>query len=639
MSGDKQNDTSVLDTSDVIAMAHGIIYNDDEDIIEDTATSAQTSSSNKCNKRNKRKFGDSPIPNKIDTPAVKKPKSDTKTKTSDCIQVEVEVHVDSQLSPEMFALTKMISKLSSDMKTMFGDMNTRIIELEENLDRKLTAKFKQVLDKRVNSEMSNIRKEIDKTVNCLKKDFNQDLRVVEEKINEISVTAADSELKASGIDRNVVIRNLPESKSENLKLKVAALFTEGLKLSHIGTFGVERKYSRSSKPGVVVVSCKTKTDRVEILSAKKKLKSSRHYSNVYIQPDQTLQQRIEAENFRTLVHTLQTVTPNLSVRGSRVVVNGSSSDNRSPRSVHRKQYSKGDDRKRSQNSHEQTYRRSRSPADFNNGHNDRYKHSEQWSSTGSPRRHSRCGEESDYIVGVDNIMSRNVVDFKCNSHCNSFLDFLINSNCCMLNGRKCINNDFTYVSTKGQSVVDYMIIKQDNLSIDHFNVIRASDFVTEAGLNICGIDSRYVPDHSFLKCSVNLQSVGVVEDFDKNERCRSNVHLKKYDLRKIPLDFLKSDEIQTLLLQTIKDIEDSVVSQDNLNNNLFILRECKKETTNHIRFFKCGTDIPIPESLLILNRAGLGLKLSNFSECICLKHRQEFGLQWTRRKRTCCHPQ
>ncbi|CAC5399965.1 unnamed protein product [Mytilus coruscus] len=75
-----------------------------------------------------------------------------------------------------------------------------------------------------------------------------------------------------------------------------------------------------------------------------------------------------------------------------------------------------------------------------------------------------------------------------------------------------------------------------------------------------------------------------------------------------------------------------------VSDNLFILRECKKETTNHVRFFKCGTDIPIPESLLILNRAGLGLRLSNFSKCICLKHRQEFGLQWTRRKRTCCHP-
>ncbi|CAC5384930.1 unnamed protein product [Mytilus coruscus] len=177
------------------------------------------------------------------------------------------------------------------------------------------------------------------------------------------------------------------------------------------------------------------------------------------------------------------------MRGSRVVVNGSSSDNRSPRSVHRKQYSKGDDRKRSQNSHAQIYRRSRSPADFNNGRNDRYKHSEQWSSTGSPRRH------------------------------------------------------------------------------------RASDLVTEAVLNICGIDSRYVPDHSFLKCSVNLQSVGVVEDFDKDERCRANVHLKKYDLRKIPLDFLKSDETQTLLLQTIKDIEDSVVSQDNLNSGWKVTEE------------------------------------------------------------------
>lgn len=74
------------------------------------------------------------------------------------------------------------------------------------------------------------------------------------------------------------------------------------------------------------------------------------------------------------------------------------------------------------------------------------------------------------------------------------------------------------------------------------------------------------------------------------------------------------------------------------SDNLFILRKCRKDTTNHFRFFKCGTDITIPESLLILNRAGLGLSLSNFSKHICLKNRQELGLQWTRRKRTCCHP-
>jgi hypothetical protein len=45
---------------------------------------------------------------------------------------------------------------------------------------------------------------------------------------------------------------------------------------------------------------------------------------------------------------------------------------------------------------------------------------------------SRCGKENDYIVGVDDICHRDVVDFKCNSYCNTFIDFLISVNCCIL---------------------------------------------------------------------------------------------------------------------------------------------------------------------------------------------------------------
>jgi hypothetical protein len=41
------------------------------------------------------------------------------------------------------------------MRSMFGDVNARIISLEENLDRKLT-QFQPVLDKRVNSEVTKI---------------------------------------------------------------------------------------------------------------------------------------------------------------------------------------------------------------------------------------------------------------------------------------------------------------------------------------------------------------------------------------------------------------------------------------------------------------------------------------------------
>ncbi|VDI69043.1 Hypothetical predicted protein [Mytilus galloprovincialis] len=118
-------------------------------------------------------------------------------------------------------------------------------------------------------------------------------------------------------------------RNENLKLKVAALFTEGLKIARIGTFNVERKINKSGRDGVVVVSCKSRDDRESILSAKNKLKVSRQYSNIYIHPDMTLQQRIESENMRVLAKTLKSVNPDLRVRGSRLVDESARSDSQS----------------------------------------------------------------------------------------------------------------------------------------------------------------------------------------------------------------------------------------------------------------------------------------------------------------------
>lgn len=71
----------------------------------------------------------------------------------------------------------------------------------------------------------------------------------------------------------------------------------------------------------------------------------------------------------------------------------------------------------------------------------------------------------------------------------------------------------------------------------------------------------------------------------------------------------------------------------------FLLQDCNKDTSAHLRFLKCATDVRIPESLLILNRAGIhGLMRSNLTSRVCAKHRQELGIQWKRKKRTCSHP-
>ena len=48
---------------------------------------------------------------------------------------------------------------------------------------------------------------------------------------------------------------------------------------------------------------------------------------------------------------------------------------------------------------------------------------------------SRLGDLVDYIEGVDDVPPRDVLDFSKNAHGQYFCNFLIDSNCCILNGR------------------------------------------------------------------------------------------------------------------------------------------------------------------------------------------------------------
>lgn len=117
------------------------------------------------------------------------------------------------------------------------------------------------------------------------------LRLVEDKLEKISKSVREnrSSPTSADISKIVMVRNLPEGRNENLKLKMTALFTEGLKLSRIGPFTIERKETKSRRLGVVIVTCKTKANRDEILYAIKKLSFSRECSDVFINPDMSLQ--------------------------------------------------------------------------------------------------------------------------------------------------------------------------------------------------------------------------------------------------------------------------------------------------------------------------------------------------------------
>ncbi|CAG2219168.1 unnamed protein product [Mytilus edulis] len=178
---------------------------------------------------------------------------------------------------------------------------------------------------------------------------------------------------------------------------------------------------------------------------------------------------------------------------------------------------------------------------------------------------SRIGDMEDYIPGVDNLPEREVIDFKANSYGEIFCEFLSNVNCCVLNGRNHISNDYTYVSTRGSSVVDFCITPFENInSFKKFEVIRASDLANKS-LTTGSIEPKYIPDHSVL-CwefetaiceNTNKQSVNIHDN-------RSN-HIV-YNVKNIPDTWMNDENSINLINSCIANIESCNGIQVELDN-------------------------------------------------------------------------
>ena len=93
------------------------------------------------------------------------------------------------------------------------------------------------------------------------------------------------------ISLNIVIRNLSETKEENITEKVNGLIKEGIKVKNIKVASAIRKRSlRDNTPGVVLASLNNKEDKDEIMRAKSCLKRSRLYKKVFVDHDKCREQ-------------------------------------------------------------------------------------------------------------------------------------------------------------------------------------------------------------------------------------------------------------------------------------------------------------------------------------------------------------
>lgn len=166
---------------------------------------------------------------------------------------------------------------------------------------------------------------------------------------------------------------------------------------------------------------------------------------------------------------------------------------------------------------------------------------------------SRCSDTSDYIEGVDEVTNREVIDYGSNANRDLLVDFLVDCNMCMINGRKG-KQDFTCISKRGKSVVDFVFTTHENLnSCIDFEVKTISDISNSLELQEC----NHKPDHSVLHVVLKQMSF---EHQDTPLTLEHNLKRipKKPKSRQIPNDFLNDDSAFESINQTINKIERSL---------------------------------------------------------------------------------
>ena len=117
---------------------------------------------------------------------------------------------------------------------------------------------------------------------------------------------------------------------------------------------------------------------------------------------------------------------------------------------------------------------------------------------------SRCGDMVDFIEGIDDLGYRETIDFNVNKYGHLLIEFLLNSNMCILNGRYCSSNDFTCITSTGRSVVDFCLVSHEDLPIySEFKVCKGTDIINAIGHETVLLSASF-PDDSILTWQIKL---------------------------------------------------------------------------------------------------------------------------------------
>ena len=178
---------------------------------------------------------------------------------------------------------------------------------------------------------------------------------------------------------------------------------------------------------------------------------------------------------------------------------------------------------------------------------------------------ARVGSKQDSIAEIDNIPQRKILDKTCNKHGDALIDFLIENKLCIVNGRfDEKDNNFTFISSRGKSVVDYFFV-----SIEHLNTCKKFEVLQSRELLNKYCDIRTVdligciPDHSLLSLIVDVPSMctNVINGLNDTDTVNSyqtinnadishipDVYFNRFKVTEVPTNFMSSENIDIQLL-------------------------------------------------------------------------------------------
>ena len=189
---------------------------------------------------------------------------------------------------------------------------------------------------------------------------------------------------------------------------------------------------------------------------------------------------------------------------------------------------------------------------------------------------SRVGKTDDFIETIDDIPVRSVIDCDKNYYGDRLIEFLKDSKFCMLNGRLTSDlNNFTFVSTRGLSVVDYILVPHVTLkSCKYFRVDCMSDILNQFTLFDLLSPSCKQPDHSLLSIAFtpNYCTSTTVEML-QNETIPTNDSLedalpkyeRKYCFEAVPKEFMNNKEWSVKINNLVTLFENNCVAENELN--------------------------------------------------------------------------